>query len=190
MRDERKMQKIERGRQRAEGRKQRAAGHSGLLPFRFGRNRVSKSERLVVVVGLRQLELAGARPTLDLAFALHGVTPGGQTFAVDQTQGAACASVAGAVSFFVRVKAPSDIVRPAGINRTIGAEDKVDKGGAFPRLERSHVGLKIRSCWSMPCGIRREWMGVEPTRADSTPRNGFEDRGAHRDSTTPSTQLI
>ena len=32
----------------------------------------------------------------------------------------------------------------------------------------------------------REWMGVEPTRATSAaPPNGFEDRGAHRDSTTP-----
>ncbi len=31
----------------------------------------------------------------------------------------------------------------------------------------------------------REWMGVEPTRADSTPLNGFEDRGPHRESTTP-----
>jgi len=29
-------------------------------------------------------------------------------------------------------------------------------------------------------------MGVEPTRAASAaPLNGFEDRGAHRDSTTP-----
>ena len=32
----------------------------------------------------------------------------------------------------------------------------------------------------------REWMGVEPTMASSSlPINGFEDRGAHRDSTTP-----
>ena len=29
-------------------------------------------------------------------------------------------------------------------------------------------------------------MGVEPTRAVSTPRNGFEDRGPHREPTTPS----
>ena len=33
-------------------------------------------------------------------------------------------------------------------------------------------------------------MGVEPTRAVSaTPLNGFEDRGAHRDSTTPSLSI-
>jgi hypothetical protein len=28
-------------------------------------------------------------------------------------------------------------------------------------------------------------MGVEPTEAVSTPSSGFEDRGAHRDTTTP-----
>mgnify|MGYP007007399377 FL=1 len=33
---------------------------------------------------------------------------------------------------------------------------------------------------------KREWMGVEPTRAAyAAPLNDFEDRGAHRDSTTP-----
>ena len=33
---------------------------------------------------------------------------------------------------------------------------------------------------------RREWMGVEPTKAaSSAPLNDFEDRGAHRDSSTP-----
>jgi hypothetical protein len=32
----------------------------------------------------------------------------------------------------------------------------------------------------------REWMGVEPTMASlSLPINGFEDRGGHRVSTTP-----
>ena len=32
----------------------------------------------------------------------------------------------------------------------------------------------------------REWMGVEPTRAAfKHPSDGFEDRGAHQDSTTP-----
>ena len=37
----------------------------------------------------------------------------------------------------------------------------------------------------------REWMGVEPTRAASAaPLNGFEDRGAHQDSTTPSLRTI
>jgi len=35
-------------------------------------------------------------------------------------------------------------------------------------------------------GQRREWMGVEPTMASSSlPINGFEDRGGHRVSTTP-----
>jgi len=35
-------------------------------------------------------------------------------------------------------------------------------------------------------GKRREWMGVEPTMASSSlPINGFEDRGGHRVSTTP-----
>ncbi len=33
---------------------------------------------------------------------------------------------------------------------------------------------------------RREWMGVEPTVAAlAAPTTDFEDRGAHRDSTTP-----
>lgn len=34
--------------------------------------------------------------------------------------------------------------------------------------------------------FRREWMGVEPTEAGTTPpSNGFEDRGTHRGPTTP-----
>ncbi|GEM_PF-4005199 len=34
--------------------------------------------------------------------------------------------------------------------------------------------------------LLREWMGVEPTAARSArPATGFEDRGAHRDPTTP-----
>jgi hypothetical protein len=43
-------------------------------------------------------------------------------------------------------------------------------------------------CERLPRGKMRwrEWMGVEPTRAGSAPpHTGFEDRGAHRDSTTP-----
>ncbi len=43
------------------------------------------------------------------------------------------------------------------------------------------------------CGIarEREWMGVEPTRAAfKHPSDGFEDRGAHQDSTTPKSEAI
>jgi hypothetical protein len=47
------------------------------------------------------------------------------------------------------------------------------------------IGLR----WWLVKGLQmpqREWMGVEPTKAASAaPPNGFEDRGAHRDSTTP-----
>jgi len=36
----------------------------------------------------------------------------------------------------------------------------------------------------------REWMGVEPTKAASAaPLNDFEDRGAHRDSSTPTDRI-
>jgi hypothetical protein len=38
--------------------------------------------------------------------------------------------------------------------------------------------------------MRREWMGVEPTAARSArPATGFEDRGIHRDTTTPISRL-
>ena len=37
---------------------------------------------------------------------------------------------------------------------------------------------------------RREWMGVEPTTARSArPVTGFEDRGIHRDTTTPESAM-
>jgi hypothetical protein len=37
---------------------------------------------------------------------------------------------------------------------------------------------------------RRECMGVEPTWDDKHPTNGFEDRGAHRNSRTPKINYI
>ena len=44
----------------------------------------------------------------------------------------------------------------------------------------------VNTRWQERLTKEREWMGVEPTRAGSAPpHTGFEDRGAHRDSTTP-----
>ena len=53
------------------------------------------------------------------------------------------------------------------------------------------MGLLVFSCDLYPKSREihekeREWMGVEPTAARSArPATDFEDRGAHRDTTTP-----
>jgi hypothetical protein len=106
-----------------------------------------KSESaLASVVCLRQFELASVRPTFDFCFAPHGIPTGGKALVVDQAERPACASVAGAASFCVHFEPPSDIVRPTGIDRSVGAKEKIDKGGTFPR---SHRGLKIRPSRSL-----------------------------------------
>jgi len=50
----------------------------------------------------------------------------------------------------------------------------------------SRATKKRPRCWR---GLRREWMGVEPTGAHcSWPPTDFEDRGTHRGTSTPTYQ--
>ncbi len=69
--------------------------------------------------------------------------------------------------------------RPEALG-VLSSKARVCTGAVITRQLKSlrHPGRCMR--------LRREWMGVEPTRAASAaPLNDFEDRGAHRDSTTP-----
>ncbi len=93
------------------------------------------------IIRLGQLELASARPTFDFGFAAHCVTTGGKALVVDQAEGAARASVAGAASILMHFQPSCDIMCPTGVDRTVGTKEEIYKGGAFPR---DHVGVKIR----------------------------------------------